>query len=163
MEEKTNEENINELNEVNYISNDKKFYRKYKLIKEKFKRKRDKNYEALKKKWDNIQDEFDKSGLFLIGADTENWKKNQNTKLLEQILKKIKPTNFNYLNLLFNENKITDDNLYFLNEEQMKDSLIEYNNTSKDEYKKHKFLLDLNDTLQYIYKHNQLNEKLNEI
>jgi len=54
---------------------------------------------------------------------------------------------------------MTDGNLFYLNEKELIDSFKEYNQNSFNDYKKHKFLLDINDTLQYIYKY-QLNEDL---
>jgi len=115
-----------------------------------------KKFNELEKKWESG---VDKTGIFLVD---DEWKKNQNNKLFDNILKKIKKNNFNLLNKLFVDFNISKDNIYFFDKQDLIENLKNYNKDIPDTYEKHKFYLDLDAILQYIYT-NQLNEDLKNI
>jgi len=115
-----------------------------------------KKFNILEKKWNSG---IDKTGIFLVD---DEWRKNQNNKLFDNILKKIKKNNFNLLNKLFVDFKISKNNIYFFDKKDLIENLKNYNKDIPDNYEKHKFYLDLDAILQYIYT-NQLNEDLKNI
>jgi len=115
-----------------------------------------KKFNILENKWNSG---VDKTGIFLVD---DEWKKNQNNKLFDNILKKIKRNNFNLLNKLFVDFNISKDNIYFFDKQDLIENLKNYNKDIPDTYEKHKFYLDLDAILQYIYT-NQLNEDLKNI
>jgi len=115
-----------------------------------------KKFNILENKWNSG---VDKTGIFLVD---DEWKKNQNNKLFDNILKKIKKNNFNLLNKLFVDFNISKDNIYFFDKQDLIENLKNYNKDIPDTYEKHKFYLDLDAILQYIYT-NQLNEDLKNI
>jgi len=143
-------------NKLNVLTSDKDYNNKYNIIKKKFRELRDRKFIELQKKWENKNFGVDNTKLFLKNE------KSKNDELLQKILNNLRDTNFNFINNLLKDFKIINNNKLFLNKEQMKESLIEFNDKEPHNYEKHKILLDIDDILQFIYQ-NQLLEDINDI